>query len=382
MPDKRLLIIVNEDRFFLSHRKDVGVGALKDGWNVSVVCTDTGKRKIIEELGLHFVELPGNPTGQSVFSEFKTLRFLFKLYGKEKHAVVHHVGIKSIVWGGVASRLRGIDGVINAVSGLGIMFSDYNPSKLKKLLIPVIRWGMKHRNVSVIFQNHDDEKLFCELDISTKTRNYFIKGSGVDLSQYPGEAKSKNGKVRIVFAGRMVKDKGVVDLIEAAEILREKYEDKIEFILYGSLSNNPFGLKEEELRSLCDDKYIKWMGYQENIPFHLSNADIMCFPSYYREGVPKALIDASAAGLPIVTCDSIGCRDVVVDGLNGFLINPHSPKEIAEKLEILIENEPLRKKMGAESRKIAEREYGIEKVVDTHLQIYNKSLKEKRKKRR
>lgn len=378
--DKRLLIIVNEDRFFLSHRKDIGINALKSGWHVSVVCKDTGKRRDIEQLGLNFIELPVNPTGKGIANELRTLRFLYKLYGKERSAIVHQVGIKSIVWGGIASRLRKTDGVINAVSGLGIMFSDYNPSNLKKVLIPLIRWGMHHRNVSVIFQNHDDERLFNDLGISSNTRNYFIKGSGVDLSKYPGDAHSDDNKIRIIFAGRMVKDKGVGDLIKAAEILRSKYEDKVEFILCGSLSNNPFGLREEELKKLCDGKYIKWLGFVENMHEWFNRSDIMCFPSYYREGVPKAILDASGAGLPVITCDSIGCRDTVIDGLNGFKIPPQAPEKIAEKIEILVEDETLRRKMGRESRKIAERDYNVNKVIDAHLKIYEDALKNKKNK--
>lgn len=377
---KRLLIIVNEDRFFLSHRKEVGLRAKEEGWDVAVVGKNTGQGKKIEELGIEFIEMPVNPTGKKLHQELRTFRFLHDLYGKEPDALIHHVGLKNMVWGGVAARMRGMDGVINAVSGLGIMFSDFNPSRLKRVLIPVLRWGMNMENVSIIFQNHEDESLFEALGISEKARKYFIKGSGVDLTQYAGKGASQ-GKLRVIFAGRMVKDKGVLDFIRAAEILRPKYEGKAEFVLCGLLSSNPYAVKKEELDRLCDGEYIKYLGFREDMPAQFEKSDIMCFPSYYREGVPKAVLDASAAGLPVITCDSIGCRDTVTDGVNGFLVAPKSPEEVAEKLDILLSDKALRREMGKKSREIAEKEYDVRKVVGRHLKIYDSALKQRKKKR-
>lgn len=379
--NKRLLIIVNEDKFFLSHRKEIGIHAKERGWDVAVVGKNTGKKHIIESLGLEFIEMPVNPPGKKIHQELKTFRFLHDLYGKEKEAIVHHIGLKNMVWGGVAARMRHVDGVINAVSGLGIMFSDFNPSRLKKLLIPVLKWGMNTENVTVIFQNHEDESLFEALGICTNAKHNFIKGSGVDLSLFKGDAHSE-GTLRVIFAGRMVKDKGVLDFIRAAEILRPKYEGKAEFVLCGSLTNNPFAVKKEELDRLCDGRYIKYLGYREDMPEQFEKSDIMCFPSYYREGVPKAVLDASAAGLPIITCDSIGCRDTVKEGVNGFLVSPKSPEEVAEKLDMLLSDANLRKKMGKESRKMAEKEYDVAKVVSKHMIIYETALKSRKKNKR
>ena len=380
MQDKRLLIVVNEDKFFLSHRKEIAVRAAERGWNVAIVGKNTGLRKQVEDLGLEFIEMPMNSTGKNIRQELKTLKFLYKLYGLERNPVVHHVGLKNIVWGGMAAKLRHIDGVVNAVSGLGIIFSDFNPSRLKKILIPILKWNMASENVAVIFQNHEDMSLFEALGITRKAKIHFIKGSGVDLARYSGDAESEEGRVRIIFAGRMVEDKGVRDVIKAAEILRPRFEKKVEFVLCGGLSSNPYAVKEEDLRQLCDGSYIKWLGFRNDMPEQFSKSDIMCFPSYYREGLPKAVIDASAAGLPIVTCDSIGCRDTVRDGVNGFLVPPKSPEILAEKLEILITDKKLRKKMGKASRKIAETDYDVNNVVKKHMDIYNSLLSARKNK--
>lgn len=375
---KRLLIVVNEDKFFLSHRKEIGIAARKEGWDVAVVGKNTGNKDKIERLGIEFIEMPVNPTGKKLHQEYRTFRFLRDLYRRENNAVVHQVGLKNMVWGSMAARISHVDGLVNAVSGLGIMFSDFNPSRIRKLLIPLLKWGMKPDNISIIFQNHEDESLFEALGISSSAKIHFIKGSGVDLSQFKGDARSDGKPLRVIFAGRMVKDKGVLDVIEAAEILRPKYEGKVEFLLCGAMSTNPYAVKQEALDRLCDGKYIKFLGFRDDMPALFESSDIMCFPSYYREGVPKAVLDASAAGLPIITCDSIGCRDTVVDGVNGFLVKPKSPEEVAQKLDILLSDEKLRRKMGRESRKMAEKEYDVDKVVKTHLHIYDDALKNKK----
>lgn len=169
----------------------------------------------------------------------------------------------------------------------------------------------------------------------------------------------------------MVKEKGVLVLIEAAEKLRKDYSDKIDFWLCGGLSNNPNGIKESELRAKCDGSYIQWLGFRTDVKELLQKACIVAFPSYYREGVPKSLIEAAAIGRPIITTNSIGCKDTVEDGFNGFLIPIKNSDVLADKLKILIDNKDLRLKMGKNSRKIAERDFSLENVVNKHLEIYN-----------
>jgi len=128
----------------------------------------------------------------------------------------------------------------------------------------------------------------------------------------------RNNKVRILFTARMIKEKGVFEVIEAANILKEKYKDKIEFLLCGGLDDNPNAISKETMKSICNESYIQWLGYRTDIKDLLEKSHIMAFPSYYKEGLPKSLIEACAIGRPIVTTDSIGCRDAVINGFNGF----------------------------------------------------------------
>lgn len=172
----------------------------------------------------------------------------------------------------------------------------------------------------------------------------------------------------------MVREKGTFVLIDAAEKLRKDYSEKIDFWLCGGLSNNPNGIKESELRAKCDGSYIQWLGFRTDVKELLQKACIVAFPSYYREGVPKSLIEAAAVGRPIITTNSIGCKDTVEDGVNGFLIPVKNSDALAEKLKILIDDKDLRIRMGENSRKIAERDFDIKNVVKKHLEVYNRLI--------
>ena len=367
---KELLMIVNEDRFFLSHRKDIAMAAQKEGWSVTIICKDTGQRKDVEALGLKMAELPINPTGTNLRQELLTFWFLLKLYRHHKDAIVHHVGMKLILWGGLAAKLAGIRGVVNAVSGLGVLFSTDRLSLMAKGILGILRFSHHQKNIRDIFQNNEDEQLFIHHRIIQPQDVVFIKGSGVDLDTYKYTPQPSNPVIKVLFTARMLKEKGVLILIEAANILRKDYEGRVEFLLCGGLSNNPKAIQKDELEQLCDGNYIQWLGFRTDVRQLLINSHIMAFPSYYREGVPRSLIEACAIGRPIVTTHSIGCKDTVDDGSNGFLVPPQDPVALAEKLRILIEHPELREEMGKNGRKKAEQEFSLNDVVRKHIDIY------------
>lgn len=367
----KLLMIVNEDRFFLSHRKDIAVAAQKAGWEVTIVCKDTGQRKDIEALGLKMIDLPINPTGTNILQEIKTCKFLYTFYKKNRDAVVHHVGLKNILWGGLAARLAKVRGVVNAVSGLGVIFSGEKMGVMARGILEILKFSHRRKGVKVIFQNQEDKNLFLGHKIVNENQCEFIKGSGVDLNVFNYVPEQESDKLKVVFSARMVKEKGIIELIEAAEKLRKDYENKLEFWLCGRLADNADAISKEDLEGLCDGKYIQWLDFQKDMKGVLERSHIMAFPSYYREGVPKSLIDACAVGRPIVTTNSIGCKDVVDDGVNGFLVPIKDSQALAEKLRILIEDKSLRERMGKAAREKAEREFSLGIVVNRHLEIYS-----------
>jgi glycosyltransferase involved in cell wall biosynthesis len=245
---------------------------------------------------------------------------------------------------------------------------------LKIIAIYILKFAHRKKNVIVIFQNEEDKSIFIDNKIINENQSCKIKGSGIDLHIYRYTLEPHDDPLRILFTARMLRDKGIIELVEAANLLKERYYHKIQFLLTGDIDNNPKSLLRSELENMTDDKYIKWLGHRTDVRELLDQSHIFAFPSYYREGLPKSLIEACAVGRPIVTTSSIGCKDCVIDGYNGFLVPIKDSKTLAEKLELLINNKKLRIRMGINSRKIAERDFSIDNVVKRHLEIYNKLL--------
>ena len=378
----KVIIVANTDYFFLSHRKAIGARAISDGYEVIVAAkaTDPAKVAEIQQMGARYIDLPGNPTGRNLMQELSTFRFLSRLYRKEHPDVVHHVGVKNVLWGSLAAKAVRVPGVLNAVCGLGVMF-NMPLTRTAKMILRFIRFGASRKNALMLFQNTEDRELFQEYGIVDDKDCLFAKGSGVDLEEYAYTPPLPHDKTIVAFSGRMVEDKGVKVLVEAASLLKEKYGYSLEFRLCGGLSTNPNALSAQWLADHCDGSYIRWMGNRTDMVEMLTQCDIMAFPSYYREGVPKAVIEATAIGRPIVTTDSVGCRDTVDEGINGFLVPPRDAQALADAIEKLHLNPEMRLDMGRASRRKAEKEFDIREVVDLHSSAY-KSLIENSYKRK
>lgn len=373
--NKKLFIVVNVDWFFLSHRKDVALAAKEAGWDVTIVTADTGKLKEVEALGLKTINLPMSRSGMNIVEELKTLNWLRKLYKREKPDVVHHVGMKTILWGTLAAKFSRVHGVVNAISGLGGFFAEDNKGILAKVMPMVLRFSHARKNLLCIFQNDDDWGLYVKHGIIKHEQGRFIKGSGVDLNQFCYTSEPEEGKIKVMLTARMIVEKGVFLLTEAAERLRSKYEGKVEFFLVGGLDDHPGAITKEQLEAVCDGSYIQWLGYRTDVRDLLKQCHIMAFPSYYMEGLPKSLIEADAIGRPIITSNSVGCKETLVDGYNGFLIQPKDVDALTEKLDLLLSDKELRVKMGKNARKYAEDYFSIEVVKERHLAIYSELVR-------
>lgn len=364
-------MVVNVDWFFLSHRKDIALAALNKGWDVTIVTADTGKLKDIQALGLKTINLPMSRSGMNIKEEMETLYFLYKLYKQEKPDVVHHVGMKAILWGTLAAKFAKVNGVVNAISGLGGFFAEDNKGLLARIMPKVLKFSHNKKNLLCIFQNNEDKGLYVKNGIIKEEQARFIKGSGVHLDEFCYTPEPTEGKIRVILTARMIVEKGVFILTEAAERLRSKYEDIVEFLLVGGIDDHPGAITKEQLENVCDGKYIQWLGYRTDVKELLQSSHIVAFPSYYMEGLPKSLIEADAIGRPVITCNSVGCKETVIDGYNGYLIPTKDVDSLVEKLDILLSDAVLRQEMGRNSRKYAEENFSIDVVIERHLKIYN-----------
>lgn len=373
---KKLIIVVNQDFFFLSHRLPIGVAAKDNGYDVTIVSEDTGASNKIREAGLKTINLPINKAGTNIKNEIKTFFFLFKLFKREKPDIVHLVGLKTMLWGSIACRLTRVKTMVCAVCGLGMLFDENHiHSLMTRSILKVLRITHNKKYLTVIFQNNDDKDIFLDAKIMREEQCAFTNGSGINLKNYDYTPEPTEGPIKIIFTARMVEDKGVMILIDAAKILEEEYKGKIQFLLCGGLDTNPNSITKEVLESKCDGEYIQWLGHRKDVFDLLKQSHIMAFPSWYREGLPKSIIEAEAIGRPIVTTDSVGCRNTIIDGENGFLIPIKDSSALATALKKLIENPELRQKMGRNAREFAVSKFNIEDVVNVHLGVYNNILK-------
>lgn len=367
-----LLIVTNVDWFFISHRLILAQEAVKNGWRVIVAAEDTGRGHEIAVDGIEFIDFKFSRSGTNVASELKTIVNFVKLYNKIKPDVIHQITLKPVVYGSFAAKMLGIKGVVNAISGLGYTFTAGRMGMLQKVILKLMKFSFQRENLAVIFQNDDDKSLLNDLGaLNKKNLLYKIKGSGVNLEQYPPTAFPSFDKINILLPCRMLWDKGIKELKEATDILKANYEDKICFILAGLADDdNITGVSTEYLNNWSDGTYVKWVGNQKNMIPVFQDAHIVVLPSY-REGLPKSLIEACAIGRPIVTTDAVGCKDCVDEGINGFKVPVGNSELLAEALEKLINNPELIKEMGAKGRKKAEQEFDVKEVIKSHLHIYS-----------
>jgi glycosyltransferase involved in cell wall biosynthesis len=368
---KKIFLVVNVDWFFLSHRLPIALAALKSGYNVTVITKDTGKKSEIESNGLRFIDFPFERSGSNPFYEIKCIFSLSRLYKSNRPDIIHHVSLKAALLGSAAAKLAGCKNVVNAFSGLGYNFTDGRGGLRQKIMKRVMKRVFKSSDFHYIFQNPDDINQFPELIHDFKGNLHLIKGSGVDLNKFTFEKEISNEKVRFVLPARMLIDKGITEFIEAARKIKEEVSGKAEFILVGGCDTiNLAGIAEEKLREMTDSPYIRWVGFQKDIFRVLKEADVVVLPSY-REGLPKSLIEACATGRPVITTDAPGCRECVIDGYNGYLVPVKDIDLLSRRMETLINDGEKRAVMGLNSRKLAEKEFSVEKVIAKHLEIYD-----------
>jgi len=313
----------------------------------------------------------------SFFKDLKNFLHMWKLFRTEKPDLVHLVTIKPYLYGGILSRLTGVPSVISAVSGLGTLFlhKDLKSKFFRFLLIPIYYFAFNHPNQKVIVQNKDDAEVISNLCVKNSLKIKLINGSGVKLENFNNPSEPTGIPV-VCFAARLLRDKGVFEFVSAAKIIKNK-GIKARFLLAGDLDlRNPSGLSKNDLKKLKEESYIEVIGFKQNIPELYANSNIICLPSY-REGLPKSLIEAAAASRAVVTTDVPGCRDAIIPNKTGLLVPVKDPEKLAEALQWLLEHPSERIKMGRAGRKLAEKEFPIEKVVQLHLDIYKELIDKK-----
>jgi glycosyltransferase involved in cell wall biosynthesis len=370
---RRLLIVVNVAWFFLSHRLAIATAARKAGYEVHVAAGGATREEVerIEAEGLVYHELDLERSARGLLKNAALLGQLVRTYRRLRPHVVHHVTIKPVMFGTLAARLARVPAVVNAVSGLGYVFTsgDGSRSTARRFVEMGYRACLRHPRMKFIFQNVDDRALVSRIVGLDPDQTILIAGSGVDLERFRAVPEPPMPPVRVVLPARMLRDKGVVEFAEAIVRVRSAHPE-VEGWLAGPLDpDNPAALSAEDVASLESRCGVHWLGNVDDVPRLLADAHVVCLPSY-REGLPRSLIEAAASARAVVTTDVPGCRDVVRHGENGLLVAPRDVAGLADALASLVTNRELRERFGAAGRVRAEREFGVDGVVDRTLALY------------
>jgi glycosyltransferase involved in cell wall biosynthesis len=289
-----------------------------------------------------------------------------------KPDIIHGVTIKPVVYSSIIGRILRVNKRVFSISGLGYVFIDKSLKikVLRKVISILYRFGLNNSSTTVIFQNSTDMQSFIELNIVHPSSACLIRGSGVNLSEYlylPCDIENHS----VMFLARLLKDKGVIEFCEASKLLKKIYPS-VDFVLVGDLDpDNPNSMTTKELNCYVNNKIVRHIGYQKDIPQVISSSTIMVLPSY-REGLPKSLIEAAACGRAVVTTDVPGCRDAIIPDVTGVLIPVKSVSALASAIEDLLLNSDKTIEMGRRARQFAEDVFSIEDVVKKHMDIYQK----------
>lgn len=370
---RTILYLVTEDWYFWSHRLNVARAARGAGARV-IVATSRGKfaGRIASE-GFEFAHVPFDRSSLNPLRDLKTLATIWQTYRKYRPDLVHHVAAKPIFYGSIAARLTGVPAILNAIAGMGFLFMDQSPSTrlARRFFETGLRSGLRQRAMHVIVQNSDDYKMLRKLGIP-EDHITVVPGSGIDLDAYPLASEPPSPPVVAVCAARMLWSKGILELVEAARILAERCAP-IRIRILGSTDANPSRIPGGVLRAWQEEGIVELAGHSDDVAGEYARAHIAVLPSY-REGLPKALLEAASCGRPLIATDVPGCREICRDGQTGMLVPPRDAVSLANALELLARDPELRRRLGRRAREVVKHEYASSVVENITLDTYSKLL--------
>jgi glycosyltransferase involved in cell wall biosynthesis len=371
----KILYFVSEDWYFCSHRLPIARAAKKNGFEVVVVTNVNKHEKIITDEGFRLIPIKLNRRGKNPLKELSIIFNLIKIFKEEKPDIVHNVALKPIIYGSIAALFSAKSYVVNAFAGMGYIFTgnDLRHTVLKNFFLIFYKLIFLSNKSIGLFQNSEDQNFLLENNIISVEKSFLVKGSGVNLQNFSFKKEPEDNSIKLVIASRMLWDKGIGELVEASKLLNKK-NIKFKTILVGLPDpHNPESIDGEILEEWNKQSFIEYLGFRNDVSDIITKSNIVVLPSY-REGLPKFLLEGAACGRAIVTTDVPGCRDVVRNNINGFLVPPKNVAKLADALEQLINDKKLRLKFGKAGRKIVENEFSEEIVIEKTLNLYKSLL--------
>ena len=368
---RTILLLVTEDWYFWSHRLPIARAARDAGARVIIATRVEKLRAAIAKEGFELKALPWRRRSHNPWNEARALFEITALYRRERPDIVHHVAVKPVVYGGIAARLSGARSQVNAIAGMGYVETSQQlrARLLRGVFNAVLRFAWNGPRVHVIVQNPDDVEALARTGLLPASHIRMIRGSGVDVALFAPTPEPSSPPVRVIFAGRLLWSKGVRELVDAARSLKFR-QVPVEVILAGSPDpENPESIPASTLRAWVGDGLVTHVPWSDDMASVWRSANIAVLPSY-REGLPKALLEAAACARPIIATDVPGCREIARHGINALLVPPRNHGALAAAIEKLALDAPLRARLGAAGRDIVVKEYAESIVVRETLDLY------------
>lgn len=366
----KMIFVVNIAKFFLSHWLPEAQEAKAQGYDVHVATMAGPEIPQIIAAGLTHHIIPLSRSGKNIFSEFKSFFYLLTLFRRLKPELVHLMTIKPVIYGGLAARLTRVPGVLAVVTGLGYVFIHHGIRAVlvRGLVSFLYKRVFAHPNLLAVFENESDMQSFLTAGIVVQPKARIINGAGVDLDKYRFEPEPLV-PFTVTFAARLLKDKGFLEFVAAARLVKSKYPD-IQFWVAGDTDEgNPASVLPDLIQKLEKEQLLNFLGFREDIPQVFSQSNLVVLPSY-REGLPKVLIEAAACGRAIITTDVPGCRHAIIPNVTGLLVPVRQVEPLADAIEYLYNNPIKRREMAEAGRKLALQKYNITNTVAAYFALY------------
>lgn len=368
----KVILFANTDWYIYNFRRSLAVALQEAGHELLLISPPGPYGAKLQALGFRWEPLPMVRHSLNPLREAGVLLHLWRLFRRERPQLVHSFTIKCAIYGSLAARLARVPARINAVAGMGYVFTN-DAAKARLLRLPVrtlLRAALGGDGARLVLQNPDDIRLFEQAKLVDGAQVRLIRGSGVDCSRFQFCARRADaGPLRVLLAARLLWDKGIEEYVTAARSLLGEGRS-LEFLLAGDPDpGNPAAVPESVVRAWGEEGVINWLGHVDDMPALLASVDIVVLPSY-REGLPKGLIEAAACGLPLVTTDVPGCREVVNDGVDGLLVPPRDAVALARAIARFQDDRGLAERLGGAARSKAMNEFDEKIVISKTLATY------------
>ncbi|MDX1769650.1 MAG: glycosyltransferase family 4 protein [Arenibacter troitsensis] len=329
----------------------------------------------LSDLGVVTIEFPLQRTGLNPWKDLLSVLKIRNIIIKNEIDLLFPYTIKPVIYGSLAGRFTGTP-VISLITGLGFTFSKSSiKARVLQKVTEVLYKIALSKNNAIIFQNSDDVALFRKKGILNKNQNtHIVDGSGIHLERYPFRENNKvSDKIIFVFVARLIREKGADLFMDAAQKLKTEFP-KAEFHIIGNIDNSPSSISPNRLSELNERKIITYHGFKKNVENYLTNSDVFVLPTYYREGIPRSILEALSIGMPIITTNTPGCKETVLRNENGILVEPKQLNELILGIRFILENPAAIGPMGNRSRKLAEKRFNVDIINDMILKIINNNL--------